>query len=261
MFLGIFYHLQFMDSGGFGMMGFGATSNPKGSVDAWLHSFRMPLFFLISGFFANMVLVKYGFWKYMARRWWRIGAPLFAAFVIFGVLRTYFPAVTSAAFNFKAPAASTATAGAFGQMGGGMMPGFGGMSFGAAPGGANPFAGAGFGAAPGTTNANSFGANPFGWPQQPGQTNLSAAGAQAAFQMPAFTMPNQPTNHMAEAICAGLNRAQDWVFDKMPWMSKCLTAVGGETNHLSTDNFHFEHLWFLWYLLVFVTLAPGITIP
>ena len=81
MFLGIFYHLQFMNAGGFGfsgMPGFGGPPpfNPKGAIDGWLHSFRMPLFFLISGFFANMVLAKYGLWKYFARRWWRIGAPL-----------------------------------------------------------------------------------------------------------------------------------------------------------------------------------------
>src|SRR6185369_4117081 len=104
MFLGIFYHLQFMQAGGLGMMGgfgFGATPpfNPKGVVDAWLHSFRMPLFFLISGFFANMMLAKYGLWKYFMRRWWRIGAPFIVAFIAFGLLRTYFPQVTSSAFG------------------------------------------------------------------------------------------------------------------------------------------------------------------
>ena len=107
MFLGIFYHLQFMSTGGFGLGGFpgfggagmGATFDPKGTVDAWLHSFRMPLFFMISGFFASMMLLKYGIWKYLARRWWRIGAPLAVAFFGFGLLRTYFPSVTTSAFG------------------------------------------------------------------------------------------------------------------------------------------------------------------
>ena len=69
MLLGVFYHLPiaFM-AGGFGM-GFGFGASPKTSVDNWLHSFRMPLFFLISGFFANMMLGKYGTKRYLARRW------------------------------------------------------------------------------------------------------------------------------------------------------------------------------------------------
>jgi len=52
MLLGVFYHLPiaFM-AGGFGM-GFGAGVSPKTPIDNWLHSFRMPLFFLISGFLA-----------------------------------------------------------------------------------------------------------------------------------------------------------------------------------------------------------------
>ena len=77
MLLGVFYHLpiSFMN-GGFGM-GFGGRfgESPKAPIDEWLHSFRMPLFFLISGFFANMMLGKYGLQRYLTRRWWRIGHP------------------------------------------------------------------------------------------------------------------------------------------------------------------------------------------
>ena len=47
----------------------------------------MPLFFLISGFFANMVLRKYGVWLYLRRRIWRIGMPLLVAIFIFSGLR------------------------------------------------------------------------------------------------------------------------------------------------------------------------------
>ncbi len=87
MLLGVFYHLPIsIMAGGFGM-GFDFSGSPKSSIDNWLHSFRMPLFFLISGFFANMMLGKYGLKRYMVRRWWRIGAPLFIAIAAFAGLR------------------------------------------------------------------------------------------------------------------------------------------------------------------------------
>ena len=47
-------------------------------ITQWLHSFRMPLFFAISGFFCHMMLGKYGPRHYLAKRWWRIGAPMLA---------------------------------------------------------------------------------------------------------------------------------------------------------------------------------------
>ena len=87
MLLGVFYHLPIaVMAGGFGM-GFGFGDSPKTPIDNWLHSFRMPLFFLISGFFANMVLGKYGLKRYWTRRWWRIGAPLFIALFAFAGYR------------------------------------------------------------------------------------------------------------------------------------------------------------------------------
>ena len=72
MLLGVFYH-AIMFIGGDG----GRTTAP-GLLD-WIHSFRMPLFFLISGFFGQMMLGKYGLSGYLRRRWWRIGLPLFCA--------------------------------------------------------------------------------------------------------------------------------------------------------------------------------------
>ena len=114
MLLGVFYHLPiaFM-AGGFAMgfgMGFGAS--PKTSIDHWLHSFRMPLFFLISGFFANMMLGKYGLKRYILRRWWRIGAPLLIALVLLAgvrILTSYYqpspmgPSPMGASFGAPAP--------------------------------------------------------------------------------------------------------------------------------------------------------------
>ena len=250
MFLGIFYHLQFMNAGSFGFMGmpgFGAAApfDPKGAVDAWLHSFRMPLFFLISGFFASMMLAKYGLWKYLARRWWRIGAPLLVAFIIFGLLRTYFPQVTSSAFGGMAFSTATQPSPAntayqpFGQ-------GF-----------QNGPQGGGFGM-PGMTGApiQPFGQMPpgrgFGMTGAPGQPDPG---------MTAFKMPAQPSNSWLDAMLKQANAFQDWVFKQMPWTGSFLAMIGGRKGQLTSANFHFEHLWFLWYLLLFVTLAPLITMP
>ena len=101
MLLGVFYHLPIA------FMGFGFGASPKTSIDNWLHSYRMPLFFLISGFFANMMLGKYGLKRYLTRRWWRIGAPLVIALLILAGVRivtNYFQS-SSMGPSFGAPAA------------------------------------------------------------------------------------------------------------------------------------------------------------
>ena len=86
MLLGVFYHAMLFGGmiGGGPPGGFGPLGGPGGQrefngsmiTQEWLHSFRMPLFFLISGFFCHMMLGKYGLWSYLFRRWWRIGLPL-----------------------------------------------------------------------------------------------------------------------------------------------------------------------------------------
>ena len=61
MLLGVVYHsmlFRMMVGGGPpGPMGMGG---PSRYLQDWLHSFRMPLFFFISGFFGRMMLEKYG---------------------------------------------------------------------------------------------------------------------------------------------------------------------------------------------------------
>ena len=78
MLLGVFYHaIQF---GGMAAGSFGPRSGRSSMLFLeWLHSFRMPLFFLISGFFSAMMLEKYGIWHYLIRRWKRIGLPFVLA--------------------------------------------------------------------------------------------------------------------------------------------------------------------------------------
>src|ERR1700756_1327205 len=63
MLLGVVYHtiLVRMFVGGFPPGPPGASSPDLSRwLSDWLHSFRMPLFFLISGFFGRMMLEKYG---------------------------------------------------------------------------------------------------------------------------------------------------------------------------------------------------------
>jgi membrane-bound acyltransferase YfiQ involved in biofilm formation len=74
MLLGIVIHaLQ-----AYAMMNFRPGSGLPGGI--WLaefiHAWRMPLFFLISGFFCRMMFHRYGPALYLKRRWQRIGIPL-----------------------------------------------------------------------------------------------------------------------------------------------------------------------------------------
>jgi peptidoglycan/LPS O-acetylase OafA/YrhL len=46
-----------------------------------LHCFRMPLFFLVSGFFARMVVARAGHREFLRRRWRRVGVPLLLGLV------------------------------------------------------------------------------------------------------------------------------------------------------------------------------------
>ncbi len=143
-------------------MGFGFGASPKTSVDNRLHSFRMPLFFLISGFFANMMLGKYGTKRYLARRWWRIGAPLAIAIVAFAGLRIAASYIRSAGPPAFGPPAAPFT-------GFGPAP----AGFGAPP-GMPPFGGAGGGR--NTPSPAPFG-GPAGGPGRPGQSPAAAPGA------------------------------------------------------------------------------------
>lgn len=83
MLAGVYYHAllfggMFGNGGRPGLVPPGQTLGLNGSmiVQDWLHSFRMPLFFLISGFFCRMMWLKYGTRGYLIRRWMRLGLPL-----------------------------------------------------------------------------------------------------------------------------------------------------------------------------------------
>ena len=131
MLLGVYYHALLFGMMFGGMPGGGppgrGPGGPGGGLSGamllqdWLHSFRMPLFFLVSGFFCRMMLEKYGLWSYLRRRWTRLGVAL-----IVGVF-TFVPLYQLASAAFRG----------------------GPVGFGGGPGGGFPRGGAPFGG-PGT---------------------------------------------------------------------------------------------------------------
>ncbi|MFO0953424.1 MAG: acyltransferase family protein [Isosphaeraceae bacterium] len=89
MLLGVFYHailFRMLTAGGPPPGPFRGPADPSRWAADWLHSFRMPLFFLVSGFFGRMMLEKYGVSEYLRRRWYRIGVPLVVGMFTFGPL-------------------------------------------------------------------------------------------------------------------------------------------------------------------------------
>ena len=203
------------------MPGFGTGAVP--AVMDWLHSFRMPLFMLISGFFGHMMLAKYGLRRYLGKRLWRIGLPMLVG------LFTFMPLYHQ-----------------FGPMAGGPPPGFGG------PGGPP-----GFGGPPGPGRPpGGFGEMP---PPPPGMVppflqRFDADGDGSLSEVewkkvrdegPRFGPPGDgpggPPGFGPPGFGRPANRLNRLLF--------------GETGRL----FSLGHLWFLWYLLVFVTAAPLVT--
>ena len=71
------------------MMMMGGSPTFASRLMDWIHSFRMPLFFLISGFFSHMMLIKYGWGRYFLRRYWRIAVPLLVVVFALGGIRAW----------------------------------------------------------------------------------------------------------------------------------------------------------------------------
>ncbi|MGP0066436.1 MAG: acyltransferase family protein [Isosphaeraceae bacterium] len=219
MLLGVVYHaiLFRMFVGGFSLRSMGTPDGSRLSSE-WLHSFRMPLFFLISGFFGRMMLEKYGARNYLRRRWQRIAIPLAIGMFTFSPLYI----VTRD------------------LMAGAPRPGFGPM--GPPPGGGPP----GGGSPPGDF-AN--------MPPPP----------------PGFVPP--PLQRFDEDGNGTLNDAEWKVARKEfrpppgggpggPMPGPFGPPGGGLSERLFgryARYFDLHHLWFLWYLLVFVTIAPWVT--
>jgi len=81
--LGVVYHTSTLYSVGqvWRVPGAGGHGVFDG-LAAFLHSFRMPAFFLISGYFCLLTLRKYGDGRFLRLRWVRVGVPLLATAVL-----------------------------------------------------------------------------------------------------------------------------------------------------------------------------------
>jgi fucose 4-O-acetylase-like acetyltransferase len=87
--LGVVYHALLFPTlmGGWDPGATGPSSAPRLLGD-WMHSFRMPLFFLIAGFFGRMMLTRYETAGFLGRRWRPIGLPLMIGVLTFSPLNT-----------------------------------------------------------------------------------------------------------------------------------------------------------------------------
>lgn len=82
MLLGVFYHA--IQSNMFTPDGLTSSMASAFVVMEFLHCFRMPLFFMVSGFFCAMMLHKYGLKKYLVKRLFRILIPMLIGVIVFG---------------------------------------------------------------------------------------------------------------------------------------------------------------------------------
>ncbi|MDR3636992.1 MAG: acyltransferase family protein [Isosphaeraceae bacterium] len=191
MLLGVVYHSLL-----FRMFAGGPPPGPPGNGDVsryvqdWLHSFRMPLFFLISGFFGRMMLEKYALGEYLRRRWIRIGVPMLVCMFTFGPAYVLTREVT------------------MGRPGGGP---------------------------PGPMGARGSNAMP---PPLPGfvPPGGGAAGRFAPPPGPGFRPGGPPPGPFGP-----------------PGGALSARLFGSSARY-----FQLNHLWFLWYLLLFVTAAPWV---
>ena len=188
MLLGVVYHtmlFRIFTGGGF----------PTGAsrwLGDWLHSFRMPLFFLIAGFFGRMMLMKYGTGPFLQKRWYRIGIPLFVGMFTFGPIYVLTRDLASSPPSF----------------------------------GPGPGPGPGFGpppmSSPSSITPSPEGASD-GFAGMPGPPGGPRVGGPPPFGPPGG---------------GGLARK----------------IFGPYTRFVQLN-----HLWFLWYLLIFITVAPFLT--
>ncbi|MDX2036601.1 MAG: acyltransferase family protein [Isosphaeraceae bacterium] len=219
MLAGVFYHA---------VPGFGP--GVVSSFAEWLHSFRMPLFMLISGFFSLMILEKYGLRRYLVKRWWRIGLPMLIGLFTFMPLYSMYGPMAG---MFPGPGRPDGPPG----FDGGPPRGPGGPPRG--PGG--PL---GFGEMPPPPPGfmppflQRFDADGDGSLSEAEWESLREEGPRFG---PPGEGPGGPPDFGPPGFGGGSNSLNRRIF--------------GETGRL----FSLGHLWFLWYLLVFVTAAPVVS--
>ncbi|WP_422928282.1 acyltransferase family protein [Singulisphaera sp. PoT] len=219
MLLGVLYHaliFRFIFSGKQVMMNPGF---PRRWTLEWMHSFRMPLFFLISGFFGAMMFEKYGAKLFVRRRWSRIGIPM-----LFGLLTLSPLSAISFMFVVDMTASSKKDAKLAEAL---AKPD-------ASPAKAKD--------APAITSKD---ATPEKEPKA-----AAEAKALAASEVDLKAKGQEPASSKAASKPPG--GGDDSPFDMPPPPPTIARRLIGDAAGL----FSLGHFWFLWYLLVFVTVMP-----
>ncbi|MDB5103722.1 MAG: acyltransferase 3 [Fibrobacteres bacterium] len=90
MVLGVFLHASYIYAGDAPWLVKDAdTSRVLSWVNAFIHFFRIPCFFILSGFFAQMLLEKQGQGGFLKSRLSRLGLPLLSTAVLFNSVQSY----------------------------------------------------------------------------------------------------------------------------------------------------------------------------
>ncbi|MDB5047375.1 MAG: acyltransferase 3 [Fibrobacteres bacterium] len=91
MVLGVFLHASFLYAAGKTWL---VKDNDSSSLLYWvnasIHFFRIPCFFILSGFFSQMLLHKYGQGKFLRARLRRLALPLLSTAILFNSVQSYF---------------------------------------------------------------------------------------------------------------------------------------------------------------------------
>jgi len=264
MLLGVLYHALLFGGGMMGGFGGGPKSAAIHVMD-WIHSFRMPLFFLISGFFCHLMVGRYGTKAYVLKRWWRLGIPFVLTLFVLAGIKTVFP---QQGFGGPGPRPP----GGEGRPGGPGGPGEGGPGPGGFPGGEMPAPPPGF-VPPflAEFDKNNDGTlDEAEWKEARadmerrfagnGPGTNSPAGRDGTPGFPGFGPdgggPGEPPGPGAGPRRFGPPRGPGgpggpggFGFGQSNPMAEKL--FGG-----AADRFRLSHLWFLWDTIVFATAAP-----
>ncbi|QEH37392.1 Glucans biosynthesis protein C [Aquisphaera giovannonii] len=227
MLLGVYYHAILFA----GMVGGGGPFGPPGMAGGagsmlfqeWLHSFRMPLFFLVSGFLCRMMYRKYGPRRYLERRWWRIGVPLLVG--VFTFVPLYLVTMQLIGGGPGGPPPGPR---------GGAGPDWSGP--GAPPPGGRDMPGRSGREGPGGPGMSRPPGPPPAWGMEAGPSeSLRGAGEPPG----APGGPGGPPGGLGGGPFGPPGVVSQWLF-------------GAYARY-----FTLQHLWFLWYLLVFATFTPA----
>lgn len=213
--LGVLYHALLFGGGMMGMFGGSPTASSR--LMDWIHSFRMPLFFLISGFFCHMMLLKYGVPRYLQRRWWRIALPMLLVLFCLAFIRDW--------------------TGAGGFPGGGPR--------------------GGFGRPPGGPGGPGQEMRPGDFPAPPpfeGGPDSEFGGFQPPGPGDGFSPEGGPGFDRSGEGFPGPRRGGPGFGPGGPLGAS--SPIAEKLFGSFARNLTLQHLWFLWYLLVFATVGP-----